>query len=72
MDNIKLFEYSLENENKLLENAVKKEDCPYESISAHGKVFCLHEDGKKYCHVSKCPMPKDDKKEYEREKSKRP
>jgi hypothetical protein len=26
MDNIKLFEYSLENENKLLENAVKKED----------------------------------------------
>jgi hypothetical protein len=32
MDNIKLFEYSLENENKLLENAVKKEDvCKFDT-----------------------------------------
>jgi hypothetical protein len=31
--------------------------CPYEAISATGKVFCLHEDKKsKYCHLKNCPL----------------
>ena len=38
--------------------------CPYEAISATGKVFCLHEDKKsKYCHLKNCPLNIEELKE---------
>ena len=49
-----------------------KVKCPYEMVSFSGCLYCLHEDKTNpYCKKDHCPMPKDDKKEYEHEKSKR-